>query len=757
MKFNKFLEKMPNFWAFSQIPAAVQEQVNNWFYYRDCCSNNVEKFNRFLSRKVNLVEPQFMAMWKAQGNIEFEPGTIEKIESTIDFSKEDAVVEAIQRIVTGSVADTGTTKNEQTVSATDMSTETRNLTNVEKMTGTESREEDKTQTNNTVSATTKTGTEKTDTDRTRTDDLTVQVNDSKDENGTITNGGTTSRDSDVKRSDYPQSTPLGFENYISAEEKSEVTDTDTHTETRDLTSTGSSTTKNTGTQGTVEETTLTHNTEDETKNTGTIKNDGTDVLTIDRENNTTNGGTLSNEAEHEGTNNTTLTLDTKQESNSNDKTDRTNDIETKAKTVIETLRSGNFEEAFEKYFRMAATFNSVSWLIGQLDVCFIQIFDFCEEDEEDDNGGGGGDMSELQAQIDALKAVVTKNTADISGINTSVTNLNNEVNSLQDVQETLTDDMATTKSDLSAFESTTNSKFNVIAAGLNSVEKNVSDLSGQVQTIDNDLAVLDSKVTMQGNSITNVQDHVNTVDGEVSTLTGRVSTLETEINSVNDSIATIDGKVLTIETDVQTMQTDISDIDSRLTANENTDAQQSLDINDLESRVSVLEDNQGGGSGVIKGVATMTDIKAHYLDENGKDAYASGEDFTFDYCITPSDGFNIIEINLPFWFKTRVNANIVPDYSAGEITMRCSDLAEYFANIPRTQGYSGYITYIVPTADNAGESEMRTGTIYAGRNDYSDNYNDVVFRIYKSGTLDISPAGLFTNAKSTITLLPKGV
>lgn len=496
MKFNKFLEKMPNFWAFSQIPAAVQEQVNNWFYYRDCCSNNVEKFNRFLSRKVSVVEPQFMALWKAQASLEFEPGTIEKIESTIDFSKEDAVVEAIQRIVSGTVADTGTTKNEQTVSATDTNTETRNLTNTETMTGTESREEDKTQTNNTVSATTKTGTDKTDTERTRTDDLTQLINESKDDTGTITNGGTTSRDSDVKRSDYPQSTPLGFENYISAEEQSEVTDTETHTETRDLTTTGTSTTKNTGTQGSVEETTVTHNTEDETTNTGTIKNAGTDTLTVDRTNSTTQGGTITNEADHDGTNNTTLTLDTKQESSSNDKTDRTNDIETKAKTVIETLRSGNFEEAFEKYFRMASTFNAVSWLIGQLDVCFIQIFDF-EDEEETENGGGGAsdeDIENLQRQINALKVTVTKNTSDISAIKTDITNLNNEVNALQDVQETIGDDVATAKSD-------------------------ISELSGQVETIDNDVTQLDARATLIEN--TDTQQNL-----DITELTGRVAALE---------------------------------------------------------------------------------------------------------------------------------------------------------------------------------------------------------------------------------------
>lgn len=729
MKFNKFLEKMPNFWAFSQIPAAVQEQVNNWFYYRDCCSNNVDKFNRFLSRKITLVEPQFMALWKAQGAIEFEPGTIEKLESTIDFSKDDAVVEAIQRIVSGNVVDTGTTKNEQTVSATDTNTETRNLTNSEKLTGTESREEDKTQTNNTVSATTKTGTDKTDSDRTRTDDLTVQVNDSKDENGTITNGGTTNRDSDVKRSDYPQSTPLGFENYISAEEKSEITDTDTHSETRDITTTGSSTTKNTGTQGNVEETTVTHNTEDTTTNTGTIKNAGTDVLTLDRENNTTIGGTISNEADHEGTNNTTLTLNTKQETTSNDKTDRTNDIETKAKTVIETLRSGNFEEAFEKYFRMAATFNAVSWLIGQLDVCFIQIFDiWCEEDEEDN--GGGGDMSEIQAQIDALKLVVTKNTSDIAVVNTSITNINNEVNSLQDVQETLTDDMANTKSDLTAlenkvntFESTTNSNIGVITSRLSSVEQEVSDLSGQVQTIDNEVAVIDSKVTMQGNSITNIQDRVNTVDGEVATLTGKVQTIEADMSTVNDHLTTIDGEVATLTGDVQTINSNISSLDTRLTANENTDAEQGIDINDLQARVSALE---SGSSESYSATITGTVILGWEQ---------SGLIFVPEpMAIAPTDCqidiTDKVVVTLP---STQLNAANPPsnnyisnngDGYAGYYQLRFPELAKKFPNVNAINWTTYYTSYTTRK-----EQLVLTGDAVVDGDDYVVTFNGTISTI----------------------------
>lgn len=408
MKFHEFLEKVPNFWdTVTGYPVTVQSQINDWFYYRFCCTDDTTKFTRYLKRKLDILQPQFNNLWEKEAMLNFEPGQLEKVEQTINLTKTEGVVEAIKKILENTIKDTGTTKNETAITGTDTNKEERNLTNTDKATGTESRAITDTQTNDTNEEITRSGTEKTDRNGTRTDDLTATTTGGGTETGTVKTDGSNTGNTNKRYSDYPQSSPnSGFENYLTNQSQDSIDEQRTSTETRDLATTSNDTRKNTGSVTSVEADTLTLDTTQNNKNTGTITKNGTDVLTLDTTKTNMQSGSVTGTLTRNTNNNSTLTLDTTQETDETENINRTNDLNAKADTVINTLRTGHLEEAFEKYFAMVTTFNAVSWLIGQLDEVFIQVYDY---DEFCDSGTGTSspDIDELKRQINALQVEVT--------------------------------------------------------------------------------------------------------------------------------------------------------------------------------------------------------------------------------------------------------------------------------------------------------------------------------------------------------------
>lgn len=426
MKFYEFLDNNKDFWqTISGYPEIAKSQIQDWFYYRVCCTSNNDKFKLFLTRKLNIINPQFTNLWEAQAKLNFEPGTLEKVETTIDYIKEEGVKETISRVLNGTETNTGTNTNVGTRTGNDTTTDTRNLTDTVTHTGTQSSDTSNIKTDNTTVNTSRSGTEKIKINTMRTDNLEQSTNGNTTETGSINVTDTRTENSDDKVSDYPQSTPTGFENYISAETKHTGDSSGTNGTERDLTTNSTNTVSNTGTQSTDTDNTLTRDLTDTTHNTGTTEDDTTSTLTLNTEDKTVGTGTLESKTEYNTETNDTLTLNTSRKTETDGTDTRNTDLNNKANTVISTLRTGNLEEAFQKYFNLAINFNAISWLIGQLDECFIQIYD-CEETEEQEAIDSGA-IKKLQEEINALKVDVDNvylltenNTDDINRLSADV-------------------------------------------------------------------------------------------------------------------------------------------------------------------------------------------------------------------------------------------------------------------------------------------------------------------------------------------------
>lgn len=456
MLFNEFIKNNPTFWTdnFPTLPSVVASVIEDWFYYRELCSE--KRFNVYFRAKMNVKLDEFLALYNKE--LEFrglDPYQIEKIDKTINTIKNNSIEDILKsirsfestKLETRDVTNLNTKALQDKTTLDLTNTNTKDLTNTETLntednlvkTGTET-----TANNNTYSNTdTKSGSDTSETSNTGT---TTTKN-----TGTTTNveSGTTSA---IKKfSDYPQSDLDTLTDYLTNQsnvsenyEKNSSNTDDTQTLVTLNTNVNNTTTYNSNiaTTGSEEKSqTVTNNLTDKTTKTGTVTNaqTGTDV----------NAQTGTNTVDKTGTdtNKETGTVNNNDTSNSN--LDRTNNKKENGTidVVLSQLKTGNFLDLYRKYFTIITTFNAVDWLLKELDVCFIQVFD--EEDEECCESSSCSDLEkkieDLQVQVNQLNTRVTelekggtgggvsKEYVDnqISVVNTAIDNVNLDVSELQ--------------------------------------------------------------------------------------------------------------------------------------------------------------------------------------------------------------------------------------------------------------------------------------------------------------------------------------
>lgn len=456
MLFNEFIKNNPTFWTdnFPTLPSVVASVIEDWFYYRELCSE--KRFNVYFRAKMNVKLDEFLTLYNKE--LEFrglDPYQIEKIDKTINTIKNNSIkdiLESIRRfestkLETRDVTNLNTKALQDKTTLDLTNTNTKDLTNTETLntednlvkTGTET-----TANNNTYSNTdTKSGSDTSETANTGT---TTTKN-----TGTTTNVETGTTSAIKKFSDYPQSDLDTLTDYLTNQsnvsenyEKNSTNTDDTQTLVTLNTNVNNTTTYNSNiaTTGSEEKSQIvTNNLTDKTTKTGTITNKqtGTDV----------NAQTGTNTVDKTGTdtNKETGTVNNTDTSNSNlNRTNNKNENGT-IDVVLSQLKTGNFLDLYRKYFNIVTTFNAVDWLLKELDVCFIQVFD--EEDEECYESSSCSDLEEkiedLQIQVNGLDTRVTdleeggtgggvsKEYVDnqISVVNTAIDNVNSDVSTLQ--------------------------------------------------------------------------------------------------------------------------------------------------------------------------------------------------------------------------------------------------------------------------------------------------------------------------------------
>lgn len=456
MLFNEFIQKNPTFWTdnFPTLPSVVTSVIEDWFYYREICSE--KRFNIYFRAKMNVKLDEFLTLYNKE--LEFrglDPYQIEKIDRTINTIKNNSIEDILKsiksfestRLETRDVTNLNTKALQDKTTLDLTNTNTKDLTNTETLntedklvkTGTET-----TANNNTYSNTdTKSG---SDTSKTSNTGTTTTKN-----TGTTTNVETGTTSAIKKFSDYPQSDLNTLTDYLSNQsnvsetyEKNSSNTDDTQTLVTLNTNVDNTASYNSSiaTNGSEDKSqTVTNNLTDTTTKTGTVTNKqtGTDV----------NAQTGTNTVDKTGTdtNKETGTVNNNDTSNSN--LDRTNN-KTENGTidiVLSQLKTGNFLDLYRKYFTVVTTFNAVDWLLEELDSCFIQVFD--EEDEEYSDSSSSSDLEakieDLQIQVNQLNTRVTeleeggtgggvsKEYVDnqISVVNTAIDNVNSDVSELQ--------------------------------------------------------------------------------------------------------------------------------------------------------------------------------------------------------------------------------------------------------------------------------------------------------------------------------------
>lgn len=419
MLFNEFIKNNPTFWTdnFPTLPSVVTSVIEDWFYYRELCSE--KRFNVYFRAKMNVKLDEFLTLYNKELQFrELDPYQIEKIDKTINTIKNNSIKDILEsirsfestKLETRDVTNLNTKALQDKTTLDLTNTNTKDLTNTETLntednlvkTGTET-----TANNNTYSNTdTKTG---SDTSKTANTGTTTTKN-----TGTTTNveSGTTSA---IKKfSDYPQSDLDTLTDYLTNQsnvsetyEKNSSNTDDTQTLVTlntnvDNTASYNSSIATTGSEDKSQ--TVTNNLTDRTTKTGTVTNTqtGTDV----------NAQTGTNTVDKTGTdtNKETGTVNNTDTSNSNlNKTNNKNE-NGKIDVVLSQIRTGNFLDLYRKYFNIVTTFNAVDWLLKELDVCFIQVFD--EEDEECCESSSCSDLEkkieDLQTQVNGLDTRVTE-------------------------------------------------------------------------------------------------------------------------------------------------------------------------------------------------------------------------------------------------------------------------------------------------------------------------------------------------------------
>lgn len=449
MKFNEFMQKNPTYWEdnFPSLPASVTAIIEDWFYYRDLCSDN--KFPVFFRAKMKTKLDEFLTLYnKELAFRELDPFQIEKIERSIKTVRNNTVKDVL-----ASLRKFASTQTE-TRDLTDLNTRALQDKEITSMTNLDTKDLTTTETRNLSSSLAQTGTESIDVTDTFN---TTEAKTGKDSNSTTTTGTTTTANTGTtttvdtgsttgsnKFSDYPQSDVsltdyLTNQNNASEEHTNNVAvenDTQTTVTTNNTTiseTTYDSSIKKTGSNTRAQE--LTRDLNNAETETGTVvtKQEGTDNVASSGDRTLNQTGT--DENTHTGTvsntNNSSGDLN-----QTNDKTENGNiDI------LYTQLKTGNLVEQYEKFYNVVSNFNAVDWLLRQLDPCFIQVFD---EDEDDSNTSDDIEtkIAILQKEIENLNSRVTELEEGGTGggvskdyVDKQIAAVNKDVDALYDLNE----------------------------------------------------------------------------------------------------------------------------------------------------------------------------------------------------------------------------------------------------------------------------------------------------------------------------------
>lgn len=414
MKFNEFIQKNPDYWKdnFPTLPASVTAIIEDWFYYRDLCSDN--KFPVFFRAKMKTKLDEFLTLYNKEIAFrELDPFQIEKLERSIKTVRNNTVKDVLTSL--RKFASTQT----ETRDLTDLNTRALQDKEVSSITNLDTKDLTTTETRNLANSLSQGGTESlniTDTFNT------TESKSGKDTNSTTLKGDTTTSNTGItttvdtgtttgsnKFSDYPQS-DISLTDYLTnqnnaSEEHTNNVAVEDNTQTTVATNnttisetTYDSSIAKTGSNTRAQE--LTRDLNNAGTETGNVvtTNTGTDNLATSGDRTLNQTGT--DENTHTGTvsnaNNSSGDLN-----QNNDRTENGNiDI------LYTQLRTGNLVEQYEKFYNVVSNFNAVDWLLKQLDPCFLQVFD---EDEEDSNASSDieNKIAILQKEIDNLNSRVT--------------------------------------------------------------------------------------------------------------------------------------------------------------------------------------------------------------------------------------------------------------------------------------------------------------------------------------------------------------
>lgn len=414
MKFNEFIQKNPNYWKdnFPDLPASVTAIIEDWFYYRDLCSDN--KFPVFFRAKMKTKLDEFLTLYnKELAFRELDPFQIEKLERSIKTVRNNNVKDVLTSL--RKFASTQT----ETRNLTDLNTRALQDKEVSSTTNLDTKDLTTTETRNLSNSLAQTGTENLDITDTFN---TTESKSGKDTNSTTLRGDTTTSNTGTtttvetgtttgsnKFSDYPQSDVsltdyLTNQNNASEEHNNNVAvedNTQTTVATNNTTiseTTYDSSIAKTGSNTRAQE--LTRNLNNAGTETGNVvtKNTGTDNLA------TSGDRTLNQTGTDENTHTGTVANENNSQGDFNQNSDRTENGN--IDILYTQLRTGNLVEQYEKFYNVVSNLNAVDWLLKELDPCFLQVFD---EDEEDSNASSDieNKIAILQKEIDNLNSRVT--------------------------------------------------------------------------------------------------------------------------------------------------------------------------------------------------------------------------------------------------------------------------------------------------------------------------------------------------------------
>lgn len=336
-KFGPLIEDKGLGWIFSgsSIPANIQEQVKDWFYYRRINDADENKFQRMFRRKEYAIESRFLALMSAQA-MEIDPLVQEMFEASVAATRDGKTI------------------------VTENGTETSNGEG----SNTQHREGNTSSDNTTTGNSSGTTNATTDSTVTGSGSNTHTIDESGSDNTTHT-GGEAQASSAYPESALSTPGPLPVPNEITLTHLAEMTVSNRNTSDGTLTTRKGNNkderTDNTHSEGTTNGTTNVE-TSGTSRGTGTSSEDisgsntSNNTTTRDRNATTTNNGTDSTKTTHSG-------------------------------------RHMSAQELLSKYLDFIYRCDALLWFVNELEDCFLAVYDDSGVDcfVWDGDGSGGAD------------------------------------------------------------------------------------------------------------------------------------------------------------------------------------------------------------------------------------------------------------------------------------------------------------------------------------------------------------------------------